>query len=378
MKIVIAPDSFKGSLSASQLCRIISQSIHKIDSNIELISIPLADGGEGTMENMVHSTGGKEIRCNVLDPLNRPIPAKFGVLGNEETAMIEMAQASGLPLLLDSERNPLITTSYGTGQLIKHALDMGYRRFIIGLGGSATNDAGIGMLRALGMKFFNQHHKPIHDGGGSLAELAYIDDSGFDYRIKESTFLVASDVENPLCGENGASAVFGPQKGADYQMVKTLDENLHHFADIILKQKGIDILSIAGGGAAGGMGAALVTFMNATIGSGIETVMKEVHFAEKILNADLIITGEGKLDHQTLSGKVIKGVCRQAGLKGIPVIALCGQLDLKPYSIQELGLLAAFSIINKPCSLETAFSQSEEWVGDVIEHILRVFLYRNT
>jgi glycerate 2-kinase len=375
VKIVIAPDSFKGSISAQDLCDSIATGIYNVIPAAKITQIPLADGGEGTMENMVHATSGDVIKVNVQNPIGKTIPATYGILGDKVTAVIEMAQASGLPLLSEKERNPLITSSYGTGQLIRDALDKGFRRFIIGLGGSATNDGGMGMLRALGMQFYDQTNTPIAEGGGSLSGLKTIDDSNFDPRIKESVFLVASDVVNPLCGNDGASAVFGPQKGATEEMVQMLDQNLNHFADVIEKDTGLEIRSLSGGGAAGGMGAALITFMNAELKSGIELVMKEVRFEEKVEGIDLIITGEGKLDQQTLSGKVIMGVNKIARMKNVPVVALCGQLDLDQESIQELGILSAFSIIKEPCTLEKAFLNTGPWTTNLVEEIIKTILY---
>ena len=375
MKIIIAPDSFKGSISAKDLCASIKQGIHRIVPTAEVMSIPLADGGEGTMANIVEATEGEIITTEVLNPLMKPLTASYGILGDNKTAVIEMAQASGLPLLTESERNPLVTTSYGTGQLITDALDKGYRRFIIGLGGSATNDAGMGILRALGMEFYDHNHNPLPEGGGFLSELNFIDETGFDSRIFDSEILIASDVTNPLCGEIGASAIFGPQKGATREMVQILDNALSHFGEIILKQKGVEVRSIPGGGAAGGIGAALVTFLDATIYSGIELIMKEVQFEQKTEQADLIFTGEGKLDHQTLSGKVIMGVSNMAKKHNIPVIALCGQLELDESALQQLGILSAFSIIKEPCTLETAFANTAEWTTDAVEKIMRMIVH---
>lgn len=375
MKIVIAPDSFKGALSAPELCASVEKGIRNVVPNAVAVSIPLADGGEGTMENMVHATNGTLITAEVMNPLSQNISASYGVLGDGETVVIEVAQASGLTLISEQERNPLVTTSFGTGQLIKDALDRGYRRFIVGLGGSATNDAGMGILRALGMEFYDQHGSPIPDGGGYLSDLKRINDTRLDRRIEESTFLVACDVTNPLCGKNGASAVFGPQKGATKEMIETLDANLNHFADVILKQKGTEIRKIKGGGAAGGIAAAFVSFLNAEIDSGIDIIMEEVGFEEKIRDADLIITGEGKLDHQTLSGKVIMGVGKAAKNRDIPVLALCGQLDLDQLGLRELGILSSFSIIQQPCTLNTAFQQTADWTTEIIENLLRVIIY---
>ncbi|CAM3582174.1 glycerate kinase [Brevibacillus invocatus] len=371
MKIVVAPDSFKGSISARDLCAAVCRGIHAADPKIDVIELPLADGGEGTVDNMVYSTQGETRLVQVNDPLGRPIRAAYGILGDHATVIIEMAQASGLPLLKPDERNPLITSSFGTGELVLHALNAGYRKFIIGLGGSATNDGGAGMLKALGAAFYDQDGVLLPKGGASLEKLSYMDLSGLDKRLQESTFTIASDVNNPLCGANGASAVFGPQKGATPEMVQRLDMALSRFADVVEKQLGIDVRHLPGSGAAGGMGAALLAFLHAEFKSGIELVMDAIHFEQKIQAADLIITGEGKLDEQTMAGKVIAGVCKKAKPYQIPTIAICGGMELTSDQMDEIGLLAGFSIVPKPCSLEQAMEQAEGWAQERVEQIIR-------
>ncbi|MCM3080212.1 glycerate kinase [Brevibacillus invocatus] len=371
MKIVVAPDSFKGSISARDLCAAVCRGIHAADPKIDVIELPLADGGEGTVDNMVYSTQGETRLVQVNDPLGRPIRAAYGILGDHATVIIEMAQASGLPLLKPDERNPLITSSFGTGELVLHALNAGYRKFIIGLGGSATNDGGAGMLKALGAAFYDQDGVLLPKGGASLEKLSYIDLSGLDKRLQESTFTIASDVNNPLCGANGASTVFGPQKGATPEMVQRLDMALSRFADVVEKQLGIDVRHLPGSGAAGGMGAALLAFLHAEFKSGIELVMDAIHFEQKIQAADLIITGEGKLDEQTMAGKVIAGVCKKAKPYQIPTIAICGGMELTSDQMDEIGLLAGFSIVPKPCSLEQAMEQAEGWAQERVEQIIR-------
>ena len=372
MKIVVAPDSFKGSISARDLCAAVCRGIHAADPKIDVIELPLADGGEGTVDNMVYSTQGETRLVQVNDPLGRPIRAAYGILGDHATVIIEMAQASGLPLLKPDERNPLITSSFGTGELVLHALNAGYRKFIIGLGGSATNDGGAGMLKALGAAFYDQDGVLLPKGGASLEKLSYIDLSGLDKRLQESTFTIASDVNNPLCGANGASTVFGPQKGATPEMVQRLDMALSRFADVVEKQLGIDVRHLPGSGAAGGMGAALLAFLHAEFKSGIELVMDAIHFEQKIQAADLIITGEGKLDEQTMAGKVIAGVCKKAKPYQIPTIAICGGRELTSEQMDEIGLLAGFSIVPKPCSLEQAMEQAEGWAQERVEQIIRL------
>lgn len=371
MRVVVAPDSFKGSISARDLCAAARRGIHAVDPAIEVIELPLADGGEGTVENMVYSTKGKTRLVQVNDPLGRPIRAAYGILGDDATVIIEMAQASGLPLLKPDERNPLITSSFGTGELIVHALNEGYRKFIIGLGGSATNDGGVGMLKALGAAFYDQDGVLLPKGGASLEKLSYMDLSGLDKRLQESTFTIASDVNNPLCGANGASAVFGPQKGATPEMVQRLDMALSRFADVAEKQLGFDVRHLPGSGAAGGMGAALFAFLHAEFKSGIELVMDAIHFEQNIQAADLIITGEGKLDDQTMAGKAIAGVCKKAKPYQIPTIAICGGMELTSEQMDEIGLLAGFSIVPKPCSLDEAMEQAEGWAQERVEQIIR-------
>lgn len=377
MKVVIAPDSFKGSVSAPEICKLVKKGILNVFPDAQVSEIPLADGGEGTMENMVYSTNGSITTVNVSDPLGRNIMAGYGILGDKETVIIEMAQASGLPLVTDEEKNPLITTSYGTGELIKHAIDEGYREFIIGLGGSATNDGGTGMLRALGVKFYNALGKELIDGGEDLINLAYIDETGIHPKLKDCNFIIASDVVNKLCGKEGASAVFGPQKGATPQMVDVLDQALYHFSEIVLKQKSSNMRNLEGGGAAGGLGAALITFLKAELKSGISVVMDAILFEEQVNNANLLITGEGRLDSQTLSGKVIAGVTKVTNKYNIPTFALCGGLELNSSQINRLGLLSAFSIVPGPCTVQTAIENAPEWIEErtvQIMNIIKVFL----
>ncbi|MGP4077614.1 glycerate kinase family protein [Halobacillus sp. K22] len=375
MKVVIASDSFKGSASAKKVCESVKTGILNVIPGAQVTSLPLADGGEGTMENFVYSSNGKVINVTVTDPIGRAVSAAYGVMGDGETVVIEMAQASGLPLLEKEERDPMNATSYGTGELIKHALDAGFRKFIVGLGGSATNDAGVGMLRALGAEFFDINKDRLPDGGFHLKRLATIEESNIDRRIKDSSFVIASDVTNPLCGPRGASVIYGPQKGASKEMVEELDLSLNHFAKVVLKNKKIDMRKLEGGGAAGGMGAALLAFMGAEFKSGINLMMKEIHFEEAIIDADLVITGEGKLDDQTLSGKVIDGVVKLTSKFNVPVIALCGRMNIEAENLNNLGLLSAFSIVPGPCSLEEAIEKVDYWTIQRTEMIIRLFCY---
>ncbi|MBM6618125.1 glycerate kinase [Bacillus suaedaesalsae] len=372
MNIVVAPDSFKGSISARDICTAVEKGVLRVFPQASVVGLPLADGGEGTMENLVYASGGSKFEVVVKGPLGKPVTASVGILGDKETVIIEMAQASGLTLVSENEKKPFLATSYGTGELIKYALDRNYRKFIIGLGGSATNDGGTGMLKALGVRFFSSDGKDLPEGGGALSRLDHFDDSGIDPRIKESSFIIASDVTNPLCGPNGASSIFGPQKGASPEDVTILDQALLNFSKIVQKQRQIDICQIVGGGAAGGMGAALVAFLQASIQSGIDVVMDAVQFGEKVKDANFIITGEGKLDSQTLSGKVIAGVSKMAKKHQIPVIALCGGLELDGNQMDELGIVSGFSIVPGPCTLEGAMEKSAKWMEERTEQIMRL------
>lgn len=372
MKIIVAPDSFKGSLSAPDICKIIKKGIVTVFPEAEVINLPLADGGEGTMENLVYSSNGKTISIDVKDPLGRKIKASYGILGDKETVIIEMAQASGLPLLKENEKNPLVTSSYGTGELIKDAVLNGYRKFIIGLGGSATNDGGAGALKALGMKFYDRSGSELRGEGADLINLTHFDESGLLPELSECVFTIASDVENTLCGIGGASYIFGPQKGATPEMVKQLDEVLFHFSEIVLGQKNIDMKKQIGGGAAGGLGAALITFLNARFCPGIEVIVKAIDFEKHIQDADLVITGEGKLDFQTLSGKVIAGVTKLTNRKEIPAIALCGGVTLSTAQLKELGLQAGFSIVPGPCSLEEALEKAPLWIEESTIQLMNI------
>lgn len=372
MKIVLAPDSFKGSAGAVHLCKAMEKGIRAVLPDAAVIQLPMADGGEGTMENLVHSTGGRIVRVPAEDPLGRPLEGRFGVLGGGATAVIELAEASGLTLLAPEERDPRRTSTFGTGMLIKAALDAGIRSFIIGLGGSATNDGGAGMLQALGMRLLDAEGRELERGGAALARLAAIDDSSFDPRIRESRFVVACDVENPLVGPEGASAVFGPQKGADAAAIEQLDAALNRYADVIAQHAGADVRHSPGAGAAGGTGAALLAFFQAEMRSGARLVMEAAGFADKIRGASWIVTGEGRMDGQTASGKVISRVCEAAREAGVPVIALCGSIDPDPGLPGRLGLAAAFSLAPGPCPFEEALASAESWAEAQAANVFRL------
>jgi len=377
MKIIVAPDSFKGSLTSIQAANAIEKGIKKAAQNykepVEVIKVPMADGGEGTVEAIVSANGGRIITTQVLDPLGREVDSFFGVLP-DNTAVIEMAAASGINLLSEDERNPMKTTTYGTGQLIKKALDYGCKRIIIGIGGSATNDGGVGMAQALGIRFLDKEGNQIGFGGGELYKIEEIDTSSLDPRINDTIITIASDVKNTLCGPNGASAVYGPQKGATPEMVETLDRNLKHFAAVIQKQFNIDILNVPGSGAAGGLGASLMGFLGAKFCMGIKLVMELVQLEEKIKNADLVITGEGSTDYQTMFGKVPFGIAKIAKQHHKPVICISGALGRGYEELYNEGINAFFSILNKPMSLEEAMNNTEILLEQVSTNVINIFL----
>lgn len=370
-KVVIAPDSFKGSLTAKEACDAIEEGITKVSKEIHIVKIPMADGGEGTLQSLVDCKKGKIIYRKVLDPLANEIEAPMGLL-EDKTAVIEMASASGLPLVPNHKRNPLITTTYGTGQLIRCGLDLGARKFIIGIGGSATVDGGAGMLQALGVKLLDDNNKEIDFGGGNLDKLKNIDISSLDSRLKECEFLVACDVNNPLIGENGAARIYGPQKGATKEMVEILEKNLYGFSQVVTEHFYKDYSNISGAGAAGGLGFALISFLNAKLIKGIDIVINETKLENHIKNADLIITGEGKIDKQTSFGKTPIGVSRLAKKYDVPVIALAGALGDDIDDLYNHGITSLFSILKSPVSLEYAIKNAYSLISDTAERVFRI------
>ena len=355
MKIVIAPDSYKESLSASEVAQAIEKGFREIFPDAQYVSVPVADGGEGTVEAMIAATQGTEQHVVVTGPLGEKVNACWGISGDGATAIIEMAAASGLALVPPAKRNPLVTTSRGTGELILDALDKGARNIIIGIGGSSTNDGGAGMVQALGAKLCDANGKQIGYGGGSLMALNSIDVSGLDPRLKECTIRVACDVTNPLIGETGASRIFGPQKGADEATIVELDRNLSHYADVIKKSLQIDVKNVPGSGAAGGMGAALMAFLGAELRSGIEIVTQALNLEEHIHDCTWVLTGEGRLDSQSIHGKVPVGVANVAKKYHKPVIGIAGSLTRDVGIVHQYGIDAVFSVLNSVSSLEEAF-----------------------
>ena len=358
MKIVIAPDSYKESLTALEVATEIEAGFREVFPEAQYLKVPMADGGEGTVAAMVAATGGRLVPLRVTGPLGEPVQAFYGLTGDGATAIVEMAAASGLALVPAMLRNPLITTSFGTGELLAAALDAGARHLIIGIGGSATNDGVAGMLQALGVKLQGRGGEEIGFGGGCLASLERIDACGLDPRLKGCRIEAACDVDNPLTGPKGASAVFGPQKGATPEMVAQLDENLARYAGIISRDLGVKVDRVPGAGAAGGMGAALLAFLGASLRPGIEIVIEAVGLEGSIREADLVLTGEGRIDSQTVHGKTPIGVARVAKRHGKPVIGIAGSLSSDASVVNEHGIDALFSVLGGVCTLEEAFQHA--------------------
>ena len=358
MKIVIAPDSYKESLTALEVATEIEAGFREIFPDAEYMKLPMADGGEGTVAAMVAATGGRLVEVEVTGPLGEKLKACYGLTGDGTTAIIEMAAASGLALVAPHLRNPWRTTSYGTGELVRTALDAGVCHLIIGIGGSATNDGGAGMIQALGVKLLDQRDQEIGFGGGELANLDRIDISGMDPRLKACRIEAACDVNNPLTGPKGASAVFGPQKGATPEMVVRLDANLTRYADLIKRDLGVDVELVPGAGAAGGMGGALLAFFGAQLRPGIEIVMEAVGLEDIIKDADLVITGEGRIDSQTIHGKTPIGVARMAKRYGRPVIGIAGCLATDAGVVHKHGIDAVFSVLSKVSTVEDALTNA--------------------
>ncbi len=360
MKIVIAPDSYKESLSALEVATAIEQGFREIWPDADYVKIPVADGGEGTVEAMVAATQGHLVHVDVTGPLGNTIQAFYGLSGDERSAFIEMAAASGLEQVPVGLRDPLKTTSWGTGELIRHALDAGVEHIIIGIGGSATNDGGAGMVQALGAKLLDAQNNEIAQGGIGLESLSRIDISQLDSRLAGCRIEVACDVTNPLTGKKGASAVFGPQKGATPEMITRLDRALTHYAQLIARDLDVNVLDLAGGGAAGGMGAALYAFCGAKLRCGIEIVTDALHLDACVADADLVVTGEGRIDSQTIHGKVPVGVAKVAKRYNKPVIGIAGSLTADVGVVHEHGLDAVFSVIYSICTLDEALKNASD------------------
>lgn len=370
--IVLAPDSFKESMTAKEVCEAMERGIRKANSQIRCIHVPMADGWEGTIQSLVDATGGRVYSKEVVGPLGNNVVAEYGILGNGEIGVIEMASASGIHLVDSEKRNPLITTTFGTGQLIKACLDKGVKKLLIGIGGSATNDGGAGFIQALGGRLLDENGDDLSYGGGALAKLHTIDLSNLDERLKYVSVEVACDVNNPLCGKEGASYVFGPQKGATREMIEILDQNLSHYAEVIKEQLGKDVISKAGAGAAGGLGAGLMAFLDVKLKSGIEMVIEYANLEEKVRDADMVWTGEGSIDFQTQYGKTPLGVAMIAKKYNKPVIALAGRVGNDIDVLYDKGIDAIFGIMRGVTSIEEALVKGPENVEKTSENIIRL------
>ncbi len=372
MKILLAPDKFRGSLEAPQVCEAMAEGIRMVSSEIEVVSLPMADGGEGTLDLLLWYSGGKKQFAKVQDPLGRTIEAEYGISADSKTAFIEMATASGLRLLKSEERNPLKTSTFGTGELIKIVVESGVENIILGIGGSATTDAGIGMAAALGWQFLDVDGKELKPIGENLVKIKEIKQPTLPLYKPSLNIKVACDVTNPLFGESGAAYIYGPQKGADKEAVELLDKGLQNIAEVFNKDFGKDYAQIAGTGAAGGLGFGLMSFVNAELKEGVKLLMDFCDFDKNLKEVSLIITGEGKIDSQTLQGKLIKGITDKATHINIPIAAICGTLDVSPKELQAIGINYATSILNWPMNLEDALKYGYEGVRNATFYLVNL------
>ncbi len=372
---LLAPDSFKESMTAKEVCIAMEKGLSRVYPDARFIHVPMADGGEGTVQSLVDASGGSLHTKEVTGPLGLPVMASFGLLGDGETAAIEMASASGIHFVTKETKNPLMTTTYGTGELIRECLDRGVKKILIGIGGSATNDGGAGMAEALGARFLDDKSQEIPRGGGGLARLSKIDTSGLDTRLQGVEIVVACDVTNPLCGEHGASAVFGPQKGATPEMVRTLDANLAHYANVIAEQLGRDVRDMPGAGAAGGLGAGLLVFTTSELRKGVEIVLDYTELERKAGEADIVFTGEGGIDFQTKFGKTPYGVAAAAKRAGKKVIAVAGYVGDGIETLYDEGIDAIFGIVPGAGELPELLAAGPENVARTCENIARVLKF---
>jgi len=372
MKIVIAPDSYKGSIYASDAARAMADGVRRVLPDAEVVLVPVADGGDGTLETLVETSGGRIITSDVTGPLGETVSAEWGAMGDGVTAVAEMARTSGLALVRLEDRDPLNATTYGLGEVILEALEAGYRRFILGIGGSATNDAGAGMAQALGVRLLDADGAELPPGGAALARLARIDAAGLDPRAAEAEFDVACDVNNPLTGPEGASAVYGPQKGATPEMVEQLDSALANFAEVVKRDLGADVNDVPGSGAAGGLGGGIMAFLGGRLRPGVDIVLDTVDLASRLDGADLIITGEGCMDFQTVYNKAPIGVARLAGERSIPVIGVSGSLGDGFTDVHEHGIAAAVAITHAPMTLDEASDRVAELIASATEQAVRL------
>ncbi len=372
MKIVIAPQAFKGSILALDAATAASEGIKRVFPLAEIVSVPVADGGDGTLETLIEGSGGNIHKIEVLGPLGDRRPSEWGAMGDGVTAVIEMARTSGLALLAEEERNPLITTTYGLGEAMRQAMDAGYQRFIIGIGGSATNDAGAGMAQALGVRLLDSSGNDLEFGGASLAQLSRIDMSGLHSKVGECEFLVACDVNNPLTGPTGASAIYGPQKGATQEMIVELDAALSHFAEVVKRDIGAEIGDVPGSGAAGGLGGGLIGFVGGQLRAGVDIVLDTVGLDDYLTGCDLVIIGEGSMDHSTIYNKAPVGVAGRAKKLGIPVVGISGSLGAGFQDVHEYGIDALTAITAGPMTLGEASDRAAELIANTTEQVMRL------
>lgn len=373
MKILIAPDKFRESLSSIKVAKAIERGIKKVDKNIETVLCPIADGGEGTVDALVAATSGRYVICDATGPLGEKISVKYGVLGDNKTAVVEMAAASGLWLVPQDKRNPLYTTTYGTGDMVRSALDFGVGKVIVGIGGSSTTDGGMGMAQALGIKFYDKEGNELGHGGIQLEKLYKVDMKNRDPRVSRTIFEVACDVDNPLTGSKGAAYVYSPQKGANPDEVKRLDEGLKNFTKVIKRDLGKDVENLKGAGAAGGLGAGLVAFLDAKLRPGVDIVMETINLRKRIENVDLAITGEGSTDIQTLMGKAPTGIINIAKELKVPVVIISGSVADDMSKLHESGVDAIFSIVPRPISLKESFRNASLYLEKTAEEVIRLF-----
>lgn len=373
MTILLAPDKFKGSLTALEVCQAMTEGILWAMPDATVVAVPMADGGEGTADVLTQATNGTWRTVFVQDPLGRPVEAGYGISGDGQTAFIEMAQASGLRLLKSSEYDPFQANTFGTGELIADAMGQGVNKIVLGIGGSATNDAGTGMAAALGWRFLDKSGQGVRPCGSNLAQIQTIIPPNSTWR---GSVEVACDVTNPLIGPQGAAYVYGPQKGASPTDLPTLDAGMKHWAEVVKAQFDVDLSTMPGAGAAGGLGAGAVLFLKGQLTEGVNLVIKHTQLAGRMTGADLVLTGEGRIDNQTLQGKLIAGITRLAQNQSIPVVALCGSLNLSPNELTALGLTSAFSIMPGPTSLDDALTNAAAYLKQTTFQVLRLMAHR--
>lgn len=372
MKIVVAPQAFKGSISALDAANAMREGVLRVVPDAEVVMVPVADGGDGTLETLIEGSNGRIHQIEVTGPLGERRIADWGAMGDGATAVLEMARTSGLALVPEELRNPLVATTYGLGDAMRHAMGSGYRRFIVGIGGSATNDAGAGMAQALGVRLLDESGNELEHGGAALARLHTIDMSSLDKLVNECEFLVACDVNNPLTGPTGASAIYGPQKGATPEMIKELDAALSHFADIVVRDIGVEVSDVAGAGAAGGLGGGLIAFVGGQLRAGVDIVLDTVGLDDYLTNCNLVITGEGSMDHSTIYNKAPVGVAARAKRLGIPVVGISGSLGSGFQDVHDHGIDALSAITSGPMTLDEASQRAGELIADATEQVIRL------